>query len=192
MSKIVNNASAVVETEKRTVETDPASVGARLLKLRLAHGMSQRKLAGLAGVTNGAISTIEQDRVSPSVASLKKILQVFGLSMAEFFADEFEAPERLFYRAHEMPQITEGLVTIRQLGRSMSNRKLQVLHETYQPNGDTGLAMLSHEGEEAGIIVSGNIEITVGTQTRTPGPGRWLLLQQSPASSVPKFGAGGM
>ncbi len=91
--------------------------------------------------------------------------------MAEFFADEFEAPERLFYRANQMPQITEGLVTIRQLGRSMSNRKLQVLHETYQANGDTGLSMLSHEGEEAGVVVSGNIEITVGSQTEVLGPG---------------------
>ncbi len=41
---------------------------------------------------------IEQDRVSPSVASLKKLLEVFGLSMAEFFADDFEPAEKVFYR----------------------------------------------------------------------------------------------
>ncbi len=165
MSKIVNKSTEPVDTEKSIVETDPASVGARLMKLRLAHGMSQRKLAGLAGVTNGAISTIEQDRVSPSVASLKKLLEVFGLSMADFFADEFEPAAEFFYRADEMPQIAEGLVSIRQVGRRMPTRKLQVLHETYRPNGDTGLSMLSHDGEESGVIVSGKIEITVGSQT---------------------------
>ncbi len=49
-------------------------VSARLKAVRLMHGLSQRELAKRAGVTNGMISLIEQGRVSPSVASLKKVL----------------------------------------------------------------------------------------------------------------------
>ena len=171
MPEMINNSPEPVEPNNTGEGAETAGVGSRLLKLRLAHGMSQRKLAGLAGVTNGAISMIEQDRVSPSVASLKKVLEVFGLSMAEFFADDFEPATKVFYRADEMPQISEGLVALRQVGRSMSKRKLQVLHETYEPNGDTGLSMLSHAGEEAGVIVSGKIEVTIGNQCEVLGPG---------------------
>ena len=54
-------------------------VAARLKAVRQMHGLSQRELAKRAGVTNGMISLIEQGRVSPSVASLKKVLD--GLPM---------------------------------------------------------------------------------------------------------------
>ena len=49
-------------------------VALRLKAVRQMHGLSQRELAKRAGVTNGMISLIEQGRVSPSVASLKKVL----------------------------------------------------------------------------------------------------------------------
>jgi DNA-binding XRE family transcriptional regulator len=49
-------------------------VGAHLKAVRTMYGLSQRELAKRAGVTNGTISLIEQNRVSPSVSSLKKVL----------------------------------------------------------------------------------------------------------------------
>ena len=55
--------------------------------------MSQRELARRAGVTNGLISLIEQNRVSPSVSSLKKVLDGVPMSLAEFFTlDLSEGP----------------------------------------------------------------------------------------------------
>ncbi|WP_146536470.1 cupin domain-containing protein [Rubripirellula reticaptiva] len=146
-------------------------VGARIRRLRTAHGMSQRELAKQASVTNGAISMIEQDRVSPSIASLKKILTVFGLSLADFFAEEFEPDREIFFRAHEMNRISDGTVVLRQIGGTVTGRKMQVLHETYVPGGDTGPTMLRHDGEEAGVIVRGEIELTVGNQCEVLGPG---------------------
>lgn len=50
-------------------------VGARLRAIREEKGLSQRQLAIRAGVTNGTISLIEQNRNSPSIASLRKVLQ---------------------------------------------------------------------------------------------------------------------
>jgi transcriptional regulator with XRE-family HTH domain len=49
-------------------------IGHRLLLVRKIYGLTQRELSRRAGVTNGAISLIEQNRVSPSISSLKKIL----------------------------------------------------------------------------------------------------------------------
>jgi len=161
----------IESVEKDTADQDTEAVGSRLRQLRVAHDMSQRKLASLAGLTNGAISMIEQNRVSPSIASLKKVLEVFGLSMADFFADDFKADTQFFYRAEAMTRITDGPVSLRQVGGRGSRRKLQVLHETYALGGDTGPTMLSHEGEEAGVIVRGQIEITVGGQCEVLGAG---------------------
>ena len=56
-------------------------VGARLRALRLMHGLSQRELAKRAGVSNAIISLIEQNRSSPSVGSLKKVLDGLPVSL---------------------------------------------------------------------------------------------------------------
>ena len=67
-------------------------IGKQLRAVRTAFGLSQRELAKRAGVTNGMISLIEQDRVSPSVGSLQKILSAFPMTMAEFFTFVASAP----------------------------------------------------------------------------------------------------
>jgi len=169
--EMINNSLNPVETPPSEDHVDTVGVGGRVRQLRQAHGMSQRKLASLAGITNGAISMIEQNRVSPSIASLKKVLEVFGLSLADFFADDFQPESQIFYRAAELTRIADGPVALRQVGGSSARRKLQVLHETYAPGGDTGPTMLSHEGEESGVIVRGQVEITVGGQREVLGPG---------------------
>lgn len=154
-------------------------IGKRLQKIRKAHGFSQRELAARAGLTNGTISLIEKNKTSPSVASLKSLLDAIPISIAEFFAEFEQADEpKLFYTADEFtevaPQSSETAVSLRQLGNA-STHALQMLDETYPPDADTGPELLSHAGEEAGIVVEGQIEITVGDQTRVLGPGEGYL-----------------
>jgi mannose-6-phosphate isomerase-like protein (cupin superfamily) len=48
---------------------------------------------------------------------------------------------------------------------------LQILFERYESGADTGVIMLRHEGEEGGVILSGQIEVSVGESTRMLGPG---------------------
>jgi transcriptional regulator with XRE-family HTH domain len=110
LCEILNMSRNSVESHTLQVDDNPSLVGTRLRRLRDVYGMSQRELARQAGVTNGAISMIEQDRVSPSIASLKKILGAFGLSLSDFFADEFKLDSQIFYRADELTLISDGPV----------------------------------------------------------------------------------
>jgi len=145
--------------------------GDRLRAIRESRGLSQRELARRAGVTNGMISLIEQGKSSPSVASLKKVLAGIPMSLAEFFADAPPAKEQVFFRADELATLADGPISFRQIGGNLAGRKLQVLHEFYEPGADTGRAMLRHESEEGGVVLRGQIEITVGEQRRVLGPG---------------------
>ncbi|HXG28433.1 MAG TPA: cupin domain-containing protein [Nevskiales bacterium] len=145
-------------------------LGARLRAIREAHGLSQRELARRAGVTNGIISLIEQNKSSPSVASLKRVLDGIPMTLAEFFALELPPQDKVFYRADELLELTKGPVSFRQVG-DMHVHNLQILHERYAPGADTGKAMLRHEAEEGGIVIRGQIELTVGDQKRILGPG---------------------
>jgi transcriptional regulator with XRE-family HTH domain len=151
-----------------TGATGPArfDMGHRLREIRERFGFSQRALATRAGVTNGMISLIEKNRSSPSVATLKKVLDVFPMSLAEFFATGQPAQPAIFFRAHELVEIGGGTISYRQVGSSLKDKALQLLHERLQPGADTGAAMLRHDGEEGGVVVRGEIELTVGTATR--------------------------
>jgi len=144
-------------------------IGNRLRHERQKKGLSQRALARLAGVTNGLISQIEQNSISPSIASLKKILDVLSLSLADFFTGNDDTAPGHFYVRKELPNLGSGDVAIFLVGAGIRHRAMSVLHEVYPPGADT--QMYSHAGEEGGVVTKGRIEVTVAGEVRMLGPG---------------------
>ncbi|ABG30511.1 cupin domain-containing protein [Roseobacter denitrificans] len=146
-------------------------VGARLKAIRQQNGMSQRQLAEASGVPHGQISMIETNKSSPSVASLRKILGGLSLGMSEFFEPDVVEDDKPFYTPSELRDLTsrlyseangfEGTITLKQVGNARLHG-LQILHETYEPGADTGSDMLEHPASEGGIVIAGEIEVTVG------------------------------
>lgn len=155
-------------------------VGNRLRELRKAAGLSQRQLAARAGVPNAQISMIEANRSSPSVASLRRILGGIPLTMTEFFEPDRGEFTHWHFRPDELIDLTSrlygageacsGRLTLRQVGNARAHN-LQILHEHYEPGADTGPSMLEHEAHEGGIVLSGELEITVAGMVRCLGPG---------------------
>jgi len=160
-------------------------IGRRLKEVRETRGLSQRELASRSGVTNGTISLIEQNKSSPSVSSLKSLLDAIPMTLSEFFAvaENADAPRR-FYAASEFTELSPAdigmnghgaaRVSLRQVGDA-SRHTLQILHERYPPGTDTGTEMLQHESEEGGVVIAGIIEITVGDEVRVLNPGDGYL-----------------
>ncbi|WP_374357783.1 cupin domain-containing protein [Chitinimonas sp.] len=148
-------------------------VSTRLKIVREKHALSQRELAKRAGVTNSTISLIEQNRVSPSISSLKKVLDGVPMSLAEFFTFDIEEPERPspFFGADAMPDIGGEGVNLFLIGHGVQNRHITMLREVYEAGADTGAEMLSHAGQEVGVVVKGEIELTVAEQSRVLKPG---------------------
>lgn len=153
-----------------TVDGDD-DVGPRLRALRQSQGLSQRMLAKSAGVTNSTISLIESGQMNPSVGALKRILSGFPVGLAEFFAYELQAEDKVFFEAQEFIEIGKGGVSYRQVGDRAPGRRLQILHERYRAGAGTGNVALSHEGEEGGIVLQGNLEVIVDGQRKILGAG---------------------
>ena len=147
--------------------------GARLREERERRRLSQRQLAAVTGVTSGMISLIEQNRTSPSIATLKKILIGLDITLGDFFLTPEESASKWYFRKHELREITpsakrgeaEAGVTFRQIGRPGAS-PIQMLYETYAPGADTGPELYSHDAEEAGIVLSGRVQVTVGSDTQ--------------------------
>ena len=145
-------------------------VGARLRTVRTTFGMSQRELARRAGVTNGLISLIEQNRVSPSISSLKKVLDGVPMTLAEFFTVDLTAAPQAFFGVDELAELGNAEVSRRLVAAKRPARQLTVVHQRFAAGTSTDEPG-STPGEEGGVVVRGRIEVTVGGSTRILGPG---------------------
>lgn len=148
-------------------------IGSRLQAVRTSKGLSQRELAKRVGVTNSTISLIEQNKVSPSVSSLKKVLDGIPISLADFFTMDLagDASDGPFYAADDMPDLGSNEIHYFLVGKRRANRQMCILREVMPPGSDTGESMLAHDGEEGGVVMQGQVEITVGEHVRVLGPG---------------------
>ena len=65
----------------------PVGLGEKLREIRAMRGLQQQELAAKAGLTSSLISQVERDRLSPSIATLRKLAQVLDVPVSRFFED---------------------------------------------------------------------------------------------------------
>lgn len=140
---------------------DNQLVGKNIVQLRKEHGLSQRELAEKAGITHSAISSIENGKVSPSVSSLQKIVNVFSLSLSEFFIFEqqIENHRKVVIPADELVEMGSESVSMKLVTNGNPKQVIGFLIEEYPPHGTTGSARIEHEGEEIGTVLEGEITL---------------------------------
>lgn len=148
-------------------------LGREIRNLRKRRGLTILDLAAAIGKSTGYVSQVERNRSAPSVADLQRVAAALGVSMGWFF-DRGEAgpEEELDYvvRASHRRKLNFGLgVTDYLLSPSLSG-ELELLYTTLAPGAKGGEPPISYRGEQAGIVLAGRIEITIG--------GKRFLLQE--------------
>jgi len=68
----------------------PVTLGERVRKLREAQGLTQVKLAAQLGISDSLIAQIETGKVQPSLNTLEKLADTFGVSVNYFLANPQE------------------------------------------------------------------------------------------------------
>jgi len=142
-------------------------IGVHIKELRKRRKLTVRELAARSGVSHATISLIERDRTSPSIDTLSAMTDALGTTLVGFFDDiEQSIPYSPFYTADQLVEIGEtSTISYRMLGINHPNRRLLMLRESYEVGADTGEAY-SHRSQEAGFVLAGEIELTVGNETR--------------------------
>ena len=141
-------------------------VGKQVRLIRRKRDLSQRELARRVGVSNGTISQIERGNSDPSFSLLMKVLDGLGVSISEFFDEGINHQKKIFFTREDFIDIGSGNVKFMQFGPHQHGRAMQMLKEVYPAGASTGKKLLAHDGEEAGIIISGRMEISVGEEVR--------------------------
>src|SRR5512141_240670 len=108
-------------------------IGARIKHLRQINGLAQADLAERAGLTKGAISQIERNLTSPSVANLFEILTALNETPSSFFADVDEE-KVLFRKSDALPSEITGYKAFDTLLPRSLRRKGRTT-STFSPGG---------------------------------------------------------
>lgn len=147
-------------------------IGSKLRELRRRRDLSVRELAARSGVSHSTISLLERDRMSPSVDTLGAVLDALGTTLPGFFSDlQSSLPYSPFYAADDLVEIGKvETISYRAIGLGHPNRQLLMLRERYAPGADTG-EDYAHAAQEAGMVLAGQVEVTVGNQKRVLRPG---------------------
>lgn len=158
-----------------------SSIGKKLFELRRRRNLPIRQLALRSGVSHSTISLIERGEISPSVDTLGAIVESLGSTLSAFFSDMPGAPQiSPFYPQDEAIEIgNPAAISYKVVGFNQPNRQLLMLREAYAPGADTGEAF-SHIAHEAGVVINGAVEVTVGQHRRVlrQGDGYYFDSQQ--------------
>ena len=88
------------------------------------------------------------------------------ISMADFFALPSSQSNVMFFDRNDLAVVARGEADLRVLAAERRDKSLQMFIERYQPGAGTGEEPISHDGETAAVVLTGTIEVTVGSETR--------------------------
>ena len=105
------------------------NVGKKILKLRLQAKLSQREISNLSGLAVSYLSRLENDRITPSIKTLRKISQALNVPLTALLDRE---PTAQAQGGERCPVTPSGRCIMNQLfaGRG---RKPKSQTETYSP-----------------------------------------------------------
>lgn len=141
-------------------------LGKHVRLIRQNMDLSQRELARRVGVSNGTISQIERGNSDPSFSLLMKVLGGLGVSASEFFDGGITLKQKIFFTQEDFIDVGAGNLQYMQFGPHMEGRAMQMLKEFYPVGASTGRKKITHEGEEAGVVISGRLEVRAGDEVR--------------------------
>jgi len=136
------------------------SIGNKIRDYRQGVNMNISKLADETGLSCGFISQVENDKVSLSLESLKKIASALKIPIKNFLEDQLFKPELV--RKDLRPRIKLGEGSEIEVLSAAFGRKLQVLMVDLPPGYQAGNSTHTHNGEEFITVLSGKVKITQG------------------------------
>jgi len=160
---------------------DPTGInlGRRIRDLRLSRSFSLKQLAAGAGVSASLVSQIENNRVDPSLSTLRKIALTMGVPVfaliAESVPDEPSLVTQAKRRRVSFPQGGPEYEII----HSELTKKMGIMIGTLPPGGMTSEEPLPHEGEECLVILKGGVRVEFQNSRRELKEGDSLYFDSS-------------
>lgn len=144
---------------------DDPGVGEKVRLLRRARQFTLQDLSEKTGLSIGYLSQVERDLSSPSIKALRDIATALGINISWFFEapDSSQTGEQQYIvRAGDRRHlrfrsgITDSLLT------PSLNGQIELLLSRFEAGASSGEEPYTHKGEEAGIVLHGQLELWIG------------------------------
>ena len=138
-------------------------LGRKIRDLRLRRGLTVQKLAEASGLSKGFISQVENDRTSPSLATLRDLAAALRTSVAYLVVDD--DPTLHVVRAAERPRLRiPDTTSSAEVLSAQPKRNLELLMLELPPGSAADGERHSHHGEECLLCVEGRVRLVHGEQ----------------------------
>lgn len=145
-------------------------VGHRLRDLRRARELSLETVAARTDLSIGFLSQIERGLSSPSLRVLATLADVLGVGIAALFGarptDDGASGGVVTRQAERAElQLWRSGVSKQLLSPAGTDSRLNLFLVHMEPGGSTGDELYTHDGEEAGLVLEGEMTLTVEAET---------------------------
>lgn len=139
-------------------------IGEKIKRLRVKNSLTQEELADRSELTKGFISQVERNLTSPSIATLVDILDGLGTNLKDFFND-IEEEKIVFSKEDAFISENEDYgYTLKWVVPNAQKNLMEPIVIELEPEGRSKEDS-PHEGEEFGYVISGIINVCIGSET---------------------------
>ena len=146
-------------------EDTAAALGPAIRRLRQEKGLTLAQLAECSGLSIGHLSQVERSLSTPTIRQLQAVSAAMGVRIGWFFREPEDAspdPGRVVVRAGERKTLRyDGLGMTDFLLTPGLQGRLELILAELEPGAGSGDEPYSHEGEEAGLVLEGELELWV-------------------------------
>ena len=157
------------------------SIGKKIREARKQKGLTLAQLADQCKCSTSLISQIETGTVNPSFSTLKSIGEALGTDMAMLVAQHTainSALISLMTTKERKTLTTEGGVKFQLLSRGV-DISCEFVRNEWPPRTSTGKELYTHEGEECGLLLEGELEVETSQRIHRMKPGDTITLQST-------------
>lgn len=132
-------------------------VGERIRATRLGLGLSVGALAERTGLSKGVISQIENEKTSPSLATLEKLAEGLEVPVAYLVLKQEERIQVVRRAERSLYQFGPNKIRVEML-TGPGQRVLKAVLVELPPGASTGDEAHAHAGEEFHLVLEGRVE----------------------------------
>lgn len=164
-----SNAGGIVEVgdwvdANKLASTDSA-LGFDIRDLRKARGMTLTELSKQSRLSQGYLSQVERGMSTPSVKALHSISRALGVTISWFFQNHVSGEDaelrNVVVRNGNRRKLTFNNGIVDELLSPTLSRQIEMLQCTFPPGSSSGEEPYTHQGEEAGIVLSGALNLWI-------------------------------
>lgn len=144
-------------------------LGKKIRELRFRRGLTVQQLAELSGLSKGFISQVENERTSPSLATLRDLARALNTSVSYLVVEDDAAPH-IARENSRMRVVMGGPITVEVL-TAQPRRNLEILLASIPPGGAGRMERDYHHGEECVVCIEGRVIVARGEHRAELLPG---------------------